>query len=248
MFDKILRLLAFVPIFALVGCHSGNQSAIDSAYFGSGNYDFAREGFCGIYHAHWDWPSDDEDDEFVSKINDEKKRCFANLSNSCDSGNMRDCAALGYLLHGEHDDKYKKPLKKACDGKYGGACYNLASSSDDLEIKNKLYKQGCEYGDFMSCHRLWWRDESDKSTSDWAKARAKKLSAEACERMQKIIATEPEYDIYIDGVGNLKDFKENKKIGQLDDIYIQGIGLESEFNKMQNWLCNKAELMQRLED
>lgn len=239
---KILRLLAFVFIFALVGCHSGTQSSIDSAYFGAGHYDFVREGFCGIYHAHWDWSSDDE---FVSKINDEKKRCFANLSNSCDSGNMRDCAAFGYFLWQNHEsDKYKAPLKKACDGKYGGACGLLAFISDDLE----LYKQGCEYGDFMSCYNFWWKGDSDKNTSDWAKKRTQKLSAEACETMQKIIATEPDYDIYIDGVGNLKDFKENKKIGQLDDIYIQGIGLESEFNKMQNWLCNKAELMQRLED
>ena len=238
MFDKILRLLAFVFIFALVGCHSGNQSAIDSAYFGSGNYDFAREGFCGIHHFPWDYSKDD-------KVKEDKKRCFTNLSNSCDGGNMRDCAALGYLLHGEHEDKYKKPLKKACDGKYGGACYNLASSSDDLEIKNKLYKQGCEYGDFMSCHRLWWRDESDKSTMDWAKARAKKLSAEACETMQKIIATEPDYDIYIEGVGNLKDLK---KVVMFDEIYIQGIGLESQFEKMQDWLCDNAGLMQRLED
>ena len=63
--------------------------------------------------------------------------------------------------------------------------------------------------------------------------------------MQKIIATEPDYDIYIEGVGNLKDLK---KVVMLDEIYIQGIGLESQFEKMQDWLCDNAGLMQRLED
>ena len=110
MFSNFLRLLAFVPIFALVGCSSSTQSIIDSIYFSSGHGDFLREGFCGIYHAHWDLSSDDE---FVSKIKAEKKRCFANLSNSCDSENMRDCAAFGYLLWDEYDefDKYEELLK-----------------------------------------------------------------------------------------------------------------------------------------
>ena len=234
MFSNFLRLLAFVPIFALVGCSSSTQSIIDSIYFSSGHGDFLREGFCGIYHAHWDLSSDDE---FVSKIKAEKKRCFANLSNSCDSENMRDCAAFGYLLWDEYDefDKYEELLKKACDGKYGSACGILAFLNDDLELR----KQSCEYGDFMSCYYLWWSD-------DWIKKRAKKLSAEACETMQKIIATKPDYDIYIKGVGNLKDLK---KVDMFDKIYIQGIGLESEFEKMKDWLCGKEKLiMKELED
>ena len=46
-------------------------------------------------------------------------------------------------------------------------------------------------------------------------------------------------------MGNLKDLK---KVVMLDEIYIQGIGLESQFEKMQDWLCDNAGLMQRLED
>jgi hypothetical protein len=76
------------------------------------------------------------------------------LTSSCQNEDFKSCFLLGWDLHVYHVEEISQAIelyKKACDGQYMNACYNLANiynSNEKLDpnkhISTKLYKKACE--------------------------------------------------------------------------------------------------------